>query len=115
MNKGKHMKSEKLFARLDRVIEKVIQIPNGLLPTEYHNQKGYVSLSTVKNIVEIKEKTESQHKALKREKATRIKIYREQLERTETLNYIVDEYKLYNNQVAFCSAAVNAGWIDLED
>ncbi len=109
------MKADQLIAQLNKAIEKAIQVPNSYLPVAYHSETGYRTLSSVKRMAKIKDKIESEHKALKREKAARIRVYAQQLERGEEISYVVDEHKLYNNQLAFCSAAIKAGWLEADD
>jgi len=81
-------------------IEEAFEVPNSLVPEEYHNEKtGYVSLSKLNKQCE-KKKGVSNRDKLKKEKARRIEIYRKQEEENGEIEYVdIDEDKLYHNQL----------------
>ena len=83
-------------------IEEAFEVPNSLVPEEYHNNKtGYVSLSKLNKQCDKKEGI-SDHDKLKEERARRIEIYRKQQEENGEIEYVdIDEDKLYKNQIAW--------------
>lgn len=104
-----------LIADLNRAIEKAIDVPNSLLPVEFHSQRGYRSLSAIKRIAKIKDEVESKHKKEKREKAARILSYSVSVSKGEEITYLIDEDKLYAKQLTFCNVAVKMGLLDSDD
>ena len=105
-----------LLAQLRRDIMEVIEVPNHMLPEEYHNKRdGGRSLAELEAMMEVKEPKLSDHQIEKAEKAQRVEKYRQQWEENETLEYDVDEYKLHRHQLAFVKGAENAGWIESDE
>lgn len=97
-------------------------IPNSMLPEEYHNKRdGGRTLENL-NSLHAKKTEESAYVVEKREKAERVKQYREQYETLGEVNhqtqnpdfsidYKVDEDRLYAKQIRFAQL-IN---LDLED
>lgn len=104
-----------LIANLNKAIEMAIDVPNCLLPEEFHSVRGYRSLRSVKRMAKIKDEVESKHKREKREKAKRIAAYAANLAQGKEIEYIADEERLYNNQINFCNAMVKVGLLEADD
>jgi hypothetical protein len=97
-------------------------VPNSMLPEAYHNKRdGGRTLENL-NSLHAKKTEESAHVVEKREKAERVKQYREQYETLGEVNhqtqnpdfsidYKVDEDRLYAKQIRFAQL-IN---LDLED
>jgi hypothetical protein len=97
-------------------------VPNSMLPEAYHNKRdGGRTLENL-NSLHAKKTEESAHVVEKREKAERVKQYREQYDNLGEVNhqtqnpdfsidYKVDEDRLYAKQIRFAQL-IN---LDLED
>ena len=105
----------KLLAQLRLDIMEVIEVPNSMLPEEYQNHRdGCRTLADLDGMMR-KVDTPSQYQLDKAAKAERAEKYRQQWEENESIEYDVDEYRLYRNELAFVNAAVDAGAIEQDD
>ena len=104
-----------LVKQLEIAIKECIEVPNSMLPEEYQNSRDGVR--TLADLEEMhNEATQpSQHQLDKAAKAERCEKYRQQWEANESIEYDVDEDRLYKNELTFCKLASDAGWIELDD
>lgn len=110
--------TQAIYDELCRETREMIEVPNELLPVEFHNLRdGGRSLQELEDMMVAKEETESEFQKVKAEKARRIEVLRKQWEENpdSPLDYDEDEGKLYNNQLAFVGAMVKAGVIEVDD
>lgn len=119
--------TQAIFDALVIATREMIEVPNELLPTEYHNLRdGGRSLQELEDMVSAKMDTESEHQKDKKEKARRTEIYRQQVEQLGEVNwqtqnpefeldYEPESDKLYKNQLTFVGAMVKEGLIDLDE
>lgn len=91
-----------------QVMKETVVIPNEWLPQEWHdNTRGGRTIARLEKMSDERDGI-TQHQKDKKEKARRIEIYRKQYEQDDRpdqlagLDYVdVDDYRLYNNQMAF--------------
>ena len=106
----------KLLAQLRRDIMEVIEVPNSMLPEEYHNKRdGLRTLAELDAMSTPKSDVLSDHQIEKAEKAERVEKYRQQWEENETLEYDVDEDRLHKHELAFVKGAEDAGGIESDE
>ena len=120
--KGKTMSYEfsntvggKLLAELRDAVMECIEVPNHLLPEEYRNNRDGVRTLAELEAMHSEATQPSQHQLDKAAKAERCEKYRKQWEANESIEYDVDEDRLYKNELTFCKLADEAGWIELDD
>ena len=105
-----------LLAQLRRDLMEVIEVPNHMLPEEYHNKRvGHRTLAELDAMTTEEVETLSEHQIEKAEKAERVEKYRQQWEVNEEIEYDVDEYKLHRYELAFVKGAEDAGWIEIDE
>ena len=82
------MNGYELLAEYKKQIKECFTVPNDLLPEEFQDNKtGYVSLQDIENKCNKRDK-ETAYQQEQREKARRIYIYKQQLERGEEISYL---------------------------
>ena len=91
------------------------QFPNSMLPEEYHNNRDGVRTLADLESMHNDATQPSQHQLDKAAKAERCEKYRQQWEANESIEYDVDEDRLYKNELTFCKLAADAGWIEIDD
>ena len=104
-----------LLEQLRQDIVNCIEVPNDMLPEEYHNNRDGVRTLAELDSMYQESSEPSQHVLDKAAKAERCEKYRQQWEANGSIEYDVDEYRLHKNELAFAEAAVKAGWIELDD
>jgi len=104
-----------LVKQLEIAIKECIEVPNSMLPEEYHNNRDGVRTLADLEAMHNKATQPSQHQLDKAAKAERCEKYRQQWEANESIEYDVDEDRLYKNELTFCKLASDAGWIELDD
>ena len=104
-----------LLEQLRQDIVNCIEVPNDMLPEEYHNNRDGVRTLADLESMHNEATQPSQHQLDKAAKAERCEKYRQQWETNENIEYDVDEDRLYKNELTFCKLASDAGWIELDD
>ena len=104
-----------LLEQLRQDIVNCIEVPNDMLPEEYHNNRDGVRTLAELDSMYQESNEPSQHVLDKAAKAERCEKYRQQWEANGSIEYDVDEYRLHKNELAFVEAAVKAGWMELDD
>ena len=104
-----------LVKQLEIAIKECIEVPNSMLPEEYHNNRDGVRTLADLESMHNEATQPSQHQLDKAAKAERCEKYRQQWEANESIEYDVDEDRLYKNELTFCKLASDAGWIELDD
>ena len=104
-----------LLAELRDAIMECVEVPNDLLPEEYRNNRDGVRTLAELEAMHSEATQPSQHQLDKAAKAERCEKYRKQWEANESIEYDVDEDRLYKNELTFCKLASDAGWIELDD
>lgn len=119
--------TQAIFDALQQATREMIEVPNELLPVQYHNLRdGGRSLQELEDMMASEADTLSDHQKEKEEKARRIEIYRQQVEQLGEVNwqtqnpefeldYEPESDKLYKNQLTFVGAMVKEGLIDLDE
>ena len=89
-------------------------VPNSWLPEEMRDRR--TSGRTLNSLNKKCEKRDAltPHQIEKMEKARRIASYAAQLEKSESFEYDVDEDRLNDKMITFCSHAVRAGMMELD-
>ena len=104
-----------LVKQLEIAIKECIEVPNSMLPEEYHNNRDGVRTLADLESMHNEATQPSQHQLDKAAKAERCEKYRQQWEANESIEYDVDEDRLYKNELTFCKLASDAGWIEFDD
>ena len=104
-----------LLEQLREDIMQCFEVPNDMLPEEYHNNRDGVRTLADLDSMYRESNEPSQHVLDKAAKAERCEKYRQQWEANGSIEYDVDEYRLHKNELAFVEAAVKAGWMELDD
>ena len=104
-----------LLAQLREDIMHCIEVPNDMLPEEYRNNRDGVRTLAELEAMHSEATQPSQHQLDKAAKAERCEKYRKQWEANESIEYDVDEDRLYKNELTFCKLASDAGWIEIDD
>ena len=104
-----------LLEQLREDIMQCVEVPNDMLPEEYHNNRDGVRTLADLDSMYRESNEPSQHVLDKAAKAERCEKYRQQWEANGSIEYDVDEYRLHKNELAFVEAAVKAGWMELDD
>ena len=104
-----------LLAELRDAIMECVEVPNDLLPEEYRNNRDGVRTLAELEAMHSEATQPSQHQLDKAAKAERCEKYRKQWEANESIEYDVDEDRLYKNELTFCKLASDAGWIEIDD
>ena len=104
-----------LLKQLEIAVKECIEVPNSMLPEEYHNNRDGVRTladleSTYNEAIQ-----PSQHQLDKTARTERCEKYRQQWEDNESIEYDVDADRLYKNELTFCKLASGAGWIEIDN
>ena len=104
-----------LLKQLEIAVKECIEVPNSMLPEEYHNNRdGVRTLADLESTYN--EATQpSQHQLDKTARTERCEKYRQQWEDNESIEYDVDADRLYKNELTFCKLASGAGWIEIDN
>ena len=109
---------EKEFAKLDKIIQETIVIPNGWLPDHLHdNVRGGRTAARLAEMCDVQESGLSKTKQVKQLRKENVENYRKQLEETGEIDYNghVDELQLSKNQMALVAGMFNGGLLTKED
>ena len=87
--------------KLQKGIEECLLIPQDLLPESYQGKRSHRSLKSVVKEAQKRGAIETEHAKLKRTKAEKIAIYRENVENGVEIDWQIDDNKLYKNQMCF--------------
>ncbi len=101
----------KLLAEYRKELMDCLVWSNDVLPEEYQNHRDGGRSLTELEAIHIEETKPSQHQLDKAAKAERIEKYRQQWADNGTIEYDVDDNRLYRFQTAFVKSAMSAGWI----
>tara|TARA_R100000951_G_C2611591_1_gene171376 strand:- start:417 stop:776 length:360 start_codon:yes stop_codon:yes gene_type:complete len=109
---------EKEFAKLDKIIQEMIVIPNEWLPKEYHdNVRGGRTAARLAEMCDAQESGISKTKQVKRLRLENVDNYRKQLEQNAEIDYNghTDDLQLSKNQMALVAGMFNGGLLTEED
>ena len=87
--------------RLEDAVIDCFVVPKEWLPEAYQGKRSHRSLKSVVKEAQKRGAIESDHKRLKRTKAEKIAIYRENVENGVEIDWQIDDNKLYKNQMCF--------------
>lgn len=124
-----------LLAKLRAELMECIEVPNGWLPEEFHDDvRGCRTLARLDEMCETLTDTETEHQKMKALKARNVERLRKQVEEksvfkthkggsdfvdlSDELDYSdneSNEIQLHKNMLALVSGMVNGGLIDLDD
>ena len=110
--------TQQLFDDLARNTREMIEVPNSWLPECYQNHRdGGRTLQELEDMYQRDVEPKIQRNMEKVAKAARVEMYRQQWEANpdSPLTYDVDEDRLYEKQLTFVGAMVQAGVIEIDD
>ena len=90
-----------VLKNLENAVIECLMVPNELLPESYKGKRSHRSLKSVVKEAQKRGVIESDHKKLKRLKAEKIELYRENVENGVEIDWQIDDNKLYKNQMCF--------------
>ena len=106
----------RLLMEFKKELFECITVPNSSLPESMRDNRS-LDGRTLASLIKKCEKRDAltPHQIEKAEKAKRIQKYAAQMESEGEFTYDEDEDRLYAKTVAFCTHAVRAGMMDLDD
>jgi len=87
--------------KLDDGIIDCFMVPKEWLPKSYQGKRSHRSLRSVVNEAQKRGAIETEHQQLKRLKAEKKALYRENVEYGVEIDWQIDDNKLYKNQMCF--------------
>ena len=90
-----------VLKNLENAVIECLVVPNELLPESYQGKRSHRSLKSVVKEAQKRGVLETEHKKLKRLKAEKIALYRENVENGVEIDWQIDDNKLYKNQMCF--------------
>ena len=87
--------------KLEDAVINCFVVPKEWLPESYQGKRSHRSLRSVVKEAQKRGVIETEHAKLKRLKAEKIAIYRENVENGVEIDWQIDDNKLYKNQMCF--------------
>ena len=106
----------RLLIQFKEELLECVTVPNRCLPESMRDNRS-LDGRTLASLLKKCEKRDAltPHQIEKAEKAKRMQKYAEQMERDGEFTYDEDEDRLYAKTVTFCTHAVRAGMMELDD